>query len=151
PNYTNCFHDITTGNNTSRSSRNAFYAVTGFDLCTGWGTPNGINLINALVPIVVSLPTITSQPQNLALLAGANATFSVQATNANPLTYQWSFNTTILLGATNSSYTRMNIQPSDAGLYSVVVANNLNSVTSSNAQLTVLSRPMLSAPSISNG
>jgi hypothetical protein len=24
--------------------------VTGYDLCTGWGTPNGTNLINALMP-----------------------------------------------------------------------------------------------------
>ncbi len=50
PNYTNCFHDITSGNNTWNRSRTEFFAVTGYDLCTGWGTPNGTNLINALVP-----------------------------------------------------------------------------------------------------
>jgi subtilase family serine protease len=42
------FHDITTGNNTHANSPNAFYAVPGYDLCTGWGTPNGATLINAL-------------------------------------------------------------------------------------------------------
>jgi subtilase family serine protease len=47
-NYTSCFHDITTGNNTSPSSPDKFYAVAGYDLCTGWGTPAGQNLINAL-------------------------------------------------------------------------------------------------------
>jgi hypothetical protein len=47
-NYTSCFHDITTGNNTSPSSPNKFYAVAGYDLCTGWGTPAGQNLISAL-------------------------------------------------------------------------------------------------------
>ncbi len=47
--YTNCFHDITTGNNTWSESTNQFYAVPGYDLCTGWGTPTGSNLINALV------------------------------------------------------------------------------------------------------
>ena len=31
-----------------RSSPTKFPAVTGYDLCTGWGTPNGTNLINAL-------------------------------------------------------------------------------------------------------
>ena len=41
PNYTSAFHDITTGNNTSPASPTKFYAVTGYDLCTGWGTPNG--------------------------------------------------------------------------------------------------------------
>jgi subtilase family serine protease len=48
-NYASCFHDITEGNNTSLSSPNKFYAVAGYDLCTGWGTPAGQNLINALV------------------------------------------------------------------------------------------------------
>jgi len=48
PNYTSDFHDVTTGNNFSPSSPANFPAVAGYDLCTGWGTPNGINLINAL-------------------------------------------------------------------------------------------------------
>jgi len=46
--YSICFHDIITGNNTNSSSSNKFMAVPGYDLCTGWGTPNGINLIDAL-------------------------------------------------------------------------------------------------------
>lgn len=50
PNYTTCFHDITTGNNTSAGSPSQFYAVAGYDLCTGLGTPNGIYLIDALMP-----------------------------------------------------------------------------------------------------
>jgi len=57
-NYTNCFHDVTTGNNTWSGSPNLFYATNGYDLCTGLGTPAGQNLINALVggndPLVVS-------------------------------------------------------------------------------------------------
>jgi hypothetical protein len=48
PNYTSYFHDVTTGNNISGASGNNFVAVPGFDLCTGWGTPSGLNLINAL-------------------------------------------------------------------------------------------------------
>jgi hypothetical protein len=47
-NYNACFHDITTGNNTWPDSPNYFYAVNGYDLCTGWGTPAGSNLINVL-------------------------------------------------------------------------------------------------------
>jgi len=42
------FHDITTGNNFSTSSPNQFSAATGYDLCTGLGTPAGAALINAL-------------------------------------------------------------------------------------------------------
>ena len=48
PNYTNLFHDITTGNNTWSGSPNLFRAVPGYDLCTGLGTPIGANLIAAL-------------------------------------------------------------------------------------------------------
>ncbi len=43
------FHDITTGNSTNSDSPNLFFAVRGYDLCTGWGTPAGTNLINALL------------------------------------------------------------------------------------------------------
>ncbi len=46
--YTNCFHDITVGNNFSSTSPTNYPAVVGYDLCTGWGTPTGTNLINAL-------------------------------------------------------------------------------------------------------
>jgi hypothetical protein len=51
------FHDITTGNNAWPSSPANFFAAVGYDLCTGWGTPNGLNLINALLkpdPFVIT-------------------------------------------------------------------------------------------------
>ena len=47
-NYARSFHDTTTGNNTNSSSKTKYMAVPGYDLCTGWGTPNGTNLINLL-------------------------------------------------------------------------------------------------------
>jgi hypothetical protein len=50
PGYATNFHDITTGNNTNSTSAHAYFAVAGYDLCTGWGTPNGANLINSLAP-----------------------------------------------------------------------------------------------------
>ncbi|MGA9474389.1 MAG: hypothetical protein WBV36_18120, partial [Terriglobales bacterium] len=39
--YGTSFHDITSGSN-------GFSATTGYDLATGWGSPNGAGLINAL-------------------------------------------------------------------------------------------------------
>lgn len=54
-NYTTDFHDIITGNNTNSVSPTNFFAVPGYDLCTGWGTPNGINLISALLPDDLSI------------------------------------------------------------------------------------------------
>ncbi len=47
-NYAATFHDITAGNNFNSSSPTNFPAVPGYDLCTGWGTPAGTNLVNAL-------------------------------------------------------------------------------------------------------
>jgi hypothetical protein len=46
--FTASFHDITTGNNVSGDSPSLFYATTGYDLCTGWGTPAGKALIDSL-------------------------------------------------------------------------------------------------------
>jgi hypothetical protein len=44
-----CFHDITTGNNFNSTNPSRYRAVGGYDLCSGWGSPNGKSLINALV------------------------------------------------------------------------------------------------------
>jgi subtilase family serine protease len=49
PLYSQCFNDITSGNNTNSRSPTLYFAKPGFDLCTGWGTPKGANMINALV------------------------------------------------------------------------------------------------------
>jgi subtilase family serine protease len=45
------FHDVTLGvyGNTWANSSNYFYATAGYDLCTGWGSPNGLALVNDLV------------------------------------------------------------------------------------------------------
>jgi subtilase family serine protease len=47
PGYPTIFHDVTVGNITTPSSPDRFFAAPGYDLCTGWGTPTGSNLINA--------------------------------------------------------------------------------------------------------
>jgi len=47
--YSTAFHDVTTGNNFNGSSPAKYSAAPGYDLCTGWGTPSGANLINALL------------------------------------------------------------------------------------------------------
>jgi polygalacturonase len=87
-------------------------------------------------------PSITTQPQGLTVIPGKFATFNVVASGSPPLNYQWYFNTnTILSGATGATLTLTNVQPANAGIYSVVVSNNEGSVTSSNAVLTVNTNP----------
>ncbi len=46
--YTSTFHDTTTGNNSYFRNLSTYSAVVGYDLCTGWGTPAGSALIDAL-------------------------------------------------------------------------------------------------------
>src|SRR5208283_569448 len=46
--YTNNLNDITVGNNITATSGGLYPAVPGYDLCTGWGSPKGSNLIYAL-------------------------------------------------------------------------------------------------------
>jgi len=74
PNYTSLFHDTTTGNNRWSLSPNLFDAVPGYDLCTGWGTPIGANLIAALVGTASFHVSPPAPPYgtNLAAMNGSN-------------------------------------------------------------------------------
>ena len=67
PLYGATFHDIVSGDNTSPLSTNLFFAVPGYDLCTGWGTPAGTNLIDILAP---PAPTAFLAPVGNMVLGG---------------------------------------------------------------------------------
>jgi hypothetical protein len=124
--YNSAFNDITTGNNTSSSSPNAFYAVPGYDLCTGLGSPTGTNLINALLK-PDSLIVISNGGFNA--VASAAGTFNLTAqtfflTNAGsaPLTWLLTNNPSWLHISTNGGTLAV------GGSSSVVVS--LNTVAS---------------------
>ncbi len=69
-NYTTDFHDITSGNNNNGHGK-TFNAVTGYDLVTGWGSPNGQNLINALAGSASPTFTLSDSPSSLTITQGA--------------------------------------------------------------------------------
>ena len=77
--YASAFHDITTGNNTNAASPARFSATAGYDLCTGWGTPAGQSLINALAGVSISPPT----PVHVGMFASGNQV-SLNWTGGNP-------------------------------------------------------------------
>ena len=89
------------------------------------------------VLVLLDPPVILSQPTNLTVLRSSNATFSVAAAGSSPLIYQWNFNGTNILAATNTLFTLTNVQLSEAGNYAVLVTNAYGSVLSSNAMLVV--------------
>jgi hypothetical protein len=82
-------------------------------------------------------PTITTHPQSQTVTAGSTVTFTVVATGTPPLNYQWRKDGQPLTGQTNATLTLANVQPSQAGSYTVVVSNSAGQVTSNPAMLTV--------------
>jgi hypothetical protein len=83
-------------------------------------------------------PVILIQPVSQTGYLGGTVAFMVSAGGGSPLNYQWYFNGNPLANATNATLTLAGLHTNDAGNYSVVVANSLGSVTSSNAVLMVL-------------
>jgi hypothetical protein len=94
-------------------------------------------------------PTILAQPTNQTVMAGATAAFSVKANGSAPLFYQWTFNGTNLLGATNTLLTLANVQPAQAGAYAVQIANAAGSTNSTSAILTVNGAPVITTQPVS--
>jgi hypothetical protein len=95
---------------------------------------------------VTAKPVIEDTPTNQQAMAGDTVNFSVVAAGAPPLTYQWFFGTNTLLRATNSTLCLTNVQPWQAGAYTVVITNVYGVVTSAPAMLTVVAAPIVMAP-----
>jgi subtilisin-like proprotein convertase family protein len=92
-----------------------------------------------------SAPSITTQPQSQTVAVGGNVGFSVVASGAAPLSYQWQLNGGPIANATTSSLTLNNVQTNASGNYSVAVTNPSGSVTSAVAVLTVNGLPTITA------
>jgi kumamolisin len=114
---TSAFFDVKTGSN------GLYSAGTGYDLCTGVGTPD----IGKLIPLVAESVTAVDAPSS-PVAEGSSVTLSITA-QVTPATYQWRLNGTAIPGATASSLTLSGVTASDAGAYSVVVTNSLGSIT----------------------
>jgi len=127
--YASAFHDITVGNNTNSASPTNFFAVPGFDLCTGWGTPAGSNLLNALVSPPDALQVFPATPLTSSGGAGGPfnpATQNVLLTNIGMTSLNWT--------ASNTA-SWLNVSPGGGTLSSnysgAAVTLSLNSAASS--------------------
>jgi len=71
--YATDFHDITSGTSGSYST------VTGYDLVTGWGSPNGVGLINALTGGSSPTPnfSISASPSSVSVVQGSNGSSTI--------------------------------------------------------------------------
>ena len=94
---------------------------------------------NAFIGVLTNSPILTLQPTNQMVIAGSNVTFSVTVGSGPiPNVYQWQFNGTNILGASNTVLTLTNVKITNQGNYVAVVNNGYGTVTSSNAYLTVI-------------
>ena len=119
-------------------SGNKLYG-TSFYGGTGFGTVFSLEL----GPPPNTPPSIISQPSDISVMAGSNATFNVEATGSTPLSYRWRRGSTNLTastrisGVTNSVLTISNVTTADAGIYSVIATNAYGMAASTGAVLTV--------------
>ncbi|MCX6916885.1 MAG: immunoglobulin domain-containing protein, partial [Verrucomicrobia bacterium] len=98
----------------------------------------GISNCGVVFSLVLS-PTIHKSPQSRTAEAGSAISFSARAEGFPPITYEWVFNATNLLcSGTNSLLLLTNVQPSQAGAYTVVVTNLFGASTSTPAMLSVI-------------
>ena len=121
------------------SDNNASFTVT---------VTNSVSSVaSSAATLTVNLPTaITAQPASRAVNAGQTATFTVAATGAGTLTYQWKKNGAAISGATSASYTTPAEVVSDNGAaFTVTVTGAGGSATSNAATLTVNGPPSIAA------
>jgi len=60
------------------------------------------------------VPSITTGPQGMTVLAGSNVALSVEAAGTTPLRYYWRLEGTGILNATNSTLTMSNVTVAQA-------------------------------------
>jgi len=108
------------------------------------------------IAITLTAPTgaiaISAPPQSVIVNQGQVATFSVAASGATPLIYQWHRNGNAIGGANGPTYTTPPTSAADnAAQFSVTVTNSTGAVTSPPATLTVISAGAAANPPSSGG
>jgi kumamolisin len=134
--YDTDFHDITSGTN-------GYPAVTGYDLATGWGSPNGSSLINALAA-TPSAPNfaISASPISVSVAQGSSGTSTITTTTSGgfdsaialsatgqPPGVSAAFSPTSITGAGTSTLTLTVASSTVTGTYTITVAGTSGSIT----------------------
>jgi hypothetical protein len=115
----------------SKIDQSGGYYVT---ISNGFGMTNSAT---AQLTIIVppSIDALDGQTQTME--CGSLSFMAVYALGEEPLTYQWYFGATPVLGATNYDFYITNVTALNSGLYSVVLTNGGGSITSAPLTLTV--------------
>ncbi|MFZ1081684.1 MAG: hypothetical protein WAO19_07140 [Candidatus Kryptoniota bacterium] len=89
-------------------------------------------------PVAATMPSITTQPISQTIAVGTAATFTVVASGAEPLNYQWFENGVAINNATLATYVTPTMNVGGSAAFTVTVSNSLGSDTSNIATLNVL-------------
>ena len=137
--YDTDFHDITSGTSGSYS------AVTGYDLVTGWGSPNA-GLISALSGTSTPGFSLSASPTAVSVVQGSSGTSTITSTvtggfdsavsltaTGQPTGVTFAFSPTSITG-TGTSTMKMTVASSTAtGTYSITVTGTSGSTTETTA------------------
>ncbi|MGH9607855.1 MAG: protease pro-enzyme activation domain-containing protein [Terracidiphilus sp.] len=137
------FHDVTGGSN-------GYSATTGYDLATGWGSPNGSGLIDALAPTPQTY-AVSASPTPVSVAQGQTGTTSVSTTisggfnsaialsaSGMPAGVTVGFSPPSIAGAGSSTLTFTVAASAAPGTYSIAVAGTSGAtVETTSVSLTV--------------
>jgi len=99
---------------------------TNYIVVQGQNGASGVVRLNINLGVPIS---ILSAPQDQSAGPGTNVNLAVSTSGSGPMSYAWLFNGNYLPGATDRTLTINNMQPFNAGTYSVTVSNAVSVVT----------------------
>jgi alpha-tubulin suppressor-like RCC1 family protein len=130
--------NVVSGTNASLAITNAQLTDAGNYQLVVSNSYGAVSSAVAVLTINDTSPYFTLQPNNQFLLANSNALFAISVGGIPPLSYQWQFNGTNLVGKTDTTLLITNAQLTNEGYYSVTASNAFGVTTSSNAFLNVI-------------
>ena len=98
------------------------------------GSAQSANATVRVIPHIV----ITQQPTNQNVAPGAALTLAAQASSVLPLSYQWLLDDEELEGEAGPVLQRSQVTYRDVGAYRVLVSNELETISSATAEITIV-------------
>lgn len=142
--YPTDLHDITSGSN-------GYSATTGYDLATGWGSPNGANLINALSGPVAAGFSLSASPSSVSAAQGNSASTQITMTTTGSFSSSVALSTSTLPTGVTAGFSPASISgngsssqltftvnaSAPSGVYNITVTGTPSSGTAETVNVTL--------------
>jgi hypothetical protein len=138
-------NNIPNATNTTLTLNNVGQSDSGYYSVIVSNSAGAVTSTNALLTVSCSVPAgFATQPASQNLNGGDTLNLSVTASGTTPIIYQWYRNGAPIPTGTNATYTKVNAQPTDSGIYNVVINNCFDSpITSDSAVISIADAPYL--------